>query len=84
MKVIPDMYDMLIGKVRISSLIGMPLIEINQSIMPVWQIFVKRFFDIFLSILAMILLSPLYLVLAIAVKISSKGPVIYSHERIGR
>ena len=58
-KVIPDMYDMLIGKVRISSLIGMPLIEINQSIMPVWQIFVKRFFDIFLSILAMILLSPL-------------------------
>jgi exopolysaccharide biosynthesis polyprenyl glycosylphosphotransferase len=83
-KVIPDMYDMLIGKVRISSLIGMPLIEINQNIMPVWQIFVKRFSDILLSILAMILLSPLYLVLAIAVKISSPGPVIYSHERIGR
>ena len=82
-KVIPDMYDMLIGKVRISSLIGMPLIEINQNIMPVWQIFVKRFSDIFLSILAMILLSPLYLVLAIAVKMSSPGPVIYSHERIG-
>ncbi|MBO7134341.1 MAG: sugar transferase [Bacteroidales bacterium] len=83
-KVIPDMYDMLIGKVRISSIIGMPLIEINQNIMPVWQLFAKRFFDIVLSILAMILLSPLYLVLAIAVKISSRGPVIYSHERIGR
>ena len=75
--VIPDMYDMLI-------VIGMPLIEINQNVMPVWQLFAKRFFDIVLSILAMILLSPLYLVLAIAVKISSPGPIIYSHERIGR
>jgi len=77
------MYDMLIGKVRISSIIGMPLIQINQNIMPVWQLFAKRFFDIVLSLLAMIILSPLYLVLAIAVKISSPGPVIYSHERIG-
>ena len=83
-KVIPDMYDMLIGKVRISSIIGMPLIEINQNIMPVWQLFAKRFFDIVLSILAMILLSPIYLVLAIAVKVSSPGPIIYSHERIGQ
>ena len=83
-KVIPDMYDMLIGKVRISSIIGMPLIEINQNIMPVWQLFAKRFFDIVLSILAMILLSPIYLVLAIAVKASSPGPIIYSHERIGQ
>lgn len=82
-KVVPDMYDMLIGKVRISSIIGMPLIQINQNIMPVWQLFAKRFFDIVLSLLAMIVLSPLYLVLAIAVKMSSPGPVIYSHERIG-
>ena len=53
-KVIPDMYDMLIGKVRISSIIGMPLIEINQSVMPLWQIFLKRFFDIVFSIRAKI------------------------------
>ncbi|MBO4613538.1 MAG: sugar transferase [Bacteroidales bacterium] len=83
-KVIPDMYDMLIGKVRITSIIGMPLIAINQDVMPVWQLFAKRFFDIVLSILAMVILSPLYLVLAIAVKMSSPGPIIYSHERIGR
>lgn len=51
--------------------------------MPVWQLFAKRFFDIVLSLLAMIILSPLYLVLSIAVKMSSPGPVIYSHERIG-
>lgn len=83
-KVIPDMYDMLIGKVRITSIIGMPLIEINQNIMTVWQLFVKRASDIVFSVLAMIILSPLYLALAIAVKISSPGPVFYSHERIGR
>lgn len=83
-KVIPDMYDMLIGKVRISSIIGMPLIEINQNIVPVWQTFVKRLLDVIFSILALLLLLPLYIVLAVLVKMSSPGPIFYSHERIGK
>lgn len=83
-KVIPDMYDVLVGKVRINTIIGMPLIEINQNIMPVWQQFVKRFFDIVISVLAMIILSPLYATLAILVKLTSTGPVFYSHYRAGK
>lgn len=83
-KVIPDMYDILIGKVRMESIFGVPLIDINQNIMPIWQQHTKRFLDIVLSILAMIILLPVYLVLAIGVKISSQGPVIYSHYRIGK
>ncbi len=83
-KVIPDMYDILIGKVRMSSIFGMPLIEINHNIMPVWQQQVKRFLDIFLSICAIIILLPLYIALAIGVKLSSPGPILYSHYRIGK
>jgi len=83
-KVIPDMYDILIGKVRMSSIFGMPLIEINHNIMPVWQQHTKRFLDIFLSTLAILVLVPVYIGLAIGVKLSSPGPVFYSHLRVGR
>jgi exopolysaccharide biosynthesis polyprenyl glycosylphosphotransferase len=83
-KVIPDMYDILIGKVRMSSIFGMPLIEINHNIMPVWQQHTKRFLDVFLSIIAIILLLPVYIALSIGVKLSSPGPILYSHFRVGR
>ena len=83
-KVIPDMYDILIGKVRMSSIFGMPLIEINHNTMPVWQQHGKRFLDVFLSILAIIILLPVYIGLVIGVKLSSPGPVLYSHFRVGR
>lgn len=83
-KVIPDMYDILIGKVRIESIFGVPLIEINQNIMPIWQQYAKRFLDVILSIFAIIILLPVYLFLAIGVKLSSPGPIIYSHYRIGK
>ncbi len=83
-KVIPDMYDILIGKIRMSAIFGMPLIEINHNIMPVWQQHFKRVIDIVFSILALIVLSPLYLFIALGVKFSSPGPILYSHYRVGR
>ncbi|PLX06822.1 MAG: hypothetical protein C0596_14055 [Marinilabiliales bacterium] len=83
-KVIPDMYDILIGKVRMSSIFGMALIEINHNIMPVWQQHAKRFLDIFLSLVAIAILLPVYLLLSIGVKLSSPGPILYSHYRIGK
>jgi exopolysaccharide biosynthesis polyprenyl glycosylphosphotransferase len=82
-KIIPDMYDILSGQVKMTSIFGAPLIEISKSIMPAWESSVKRMFDIVVSIFAMLLGSPIFLFLAIGVKLSSKGPVFYSHERIG-
>ena len=46
--------------------------------------FVKRFFDIVLSLIALVLFSWLFLILAICVKLTSKGPVFYGHERVGK
>ena len=82
-KMVPDMYDILSGQVKMTSIFGAPLIEINREIMPAWQVVLKRVIDIVVSILALIILSPLYLALMIGVKMSSKGPIFYSHERIG-
>lgn len=82
-RIIPKMYDILSGQVKMSSILGAPLIDIKREIMPPWQQYAKRFLDISISIVALILLLPLYMLIAIAVKLSSKGPIIYSHERIG-
>jgi exopolysaccharide biosynthesis polyprenyl glycosylphosphotransferase len=82
-KIIPDMYDILSGQVKMTSIFGAPLIEVSKSIMPAWESFVKRVFDIVVSLLALLLGSPIYLFLAVGVKLSSKGPIFYSHERIG-
>ncbi len=82
-KVIPDMYDILSGSVKMSSIFGAPLIEISREIMPVWEQSVKRIFDVAVSLFVLITFSWLYILLAIAVKLGSRGPVFYSQERIG-
>jgi len=83
-KVTPDMYDILTGMVKMSSIIGTPLIQISHDLMPPWEENLKRILDVVVSLLVLVLMSPLYLILALSVRISSPGPVIYSHERIGR
>lgn len=83
-KIIPDMYDILSGQVKMGNVLGTPLIEISRSIMPVWQQTLKRALDIAISIVVLIVFSPLYLAIAIGVKLGSSGKIIYRHERIGR
>ena len=82
-KIIPDMYDILSGQVKMNSIFGTPLIEIKNKIIPDWQVAVKRFIDVSLSVLVLVGLSWLYLILIILVKISSRGPAFFNQERIG-
>ncbi|MFN7014113.1 MAG: sugar transferase, partial [Bacteroidia bacterium] len=82
-KIIPDMYDILSGSVKMTSIFGAPLIEINRTIMPQWQQSMKRIMDVSISLFTLIGFSWLYLLIALAVKLGSKGPVFYFQERIG-
>lgn len=82
-KVIPDMYDILSGTVRMTGLFGAPLIEVHPYLMPVWQQVLKRMFDIAISITVLLVCLPLFIILAILIKSSSKGPVFFRQERIG-
>ena len=83
-KIIPDMYNILMGSVKMTAIFGALLIEVNPEIMPAWQKTTKRFMDVFISIIALIILLPVFLILAIMVWYSSKGPILYKQERIGR
>ncbi|MBK6730171.1 MAG: sugar transferase [Bacteroidetes bacterium] len=83
-KIIPDMYDIMAGSVKMSNVLGAVLIEIYPDLMPGWQRFIKRGIDIVSSCIVFLLLWPLYVFIAIKVRLSSKGPLIYSQERIGK
>lgn len=83
-KILPDMYDILSGTLKMNNIFGAFLIEVNTQKMPVWQAVTKRFLDISISLFAMIILLPVYLVIAFSVKFSSKGPIFFKQERIGK
>ena len=82
-KITPDARDIIVGSVKMNSIFHSPLIVINNRLMEEWEYSVKRLADIVISLLAMIVLSPVYLVTAIIVKCGSPGPVFYAQERIG-
>lgn len=82
-KITPDMYDILSGSVKMTSIYSTPLIAISKSIMPEWQISIKKTMDILISLFVTVFFMPLFVATAIMVKFSSKGPVFYTHERIG-
>ena len=82
-KMIPNEYQEAIGEVKMTNIFGALLVELQKDSMPVWQIVAKRSLDVFVSACAIIILLPLYVFLAIVVKMSSKGSVLFFQERIG-
>ena len=82
-KITPDARDLIVGSVKMNSIFHSPLIVINNRLMEEWQYSVKRLADIVISVLALVLLSPVFLVTAVIVKLTSPGPVFYAQERIG-
>lgn len=83
-KIIPDMYDILAGSVKMSHVLGAVLIEINHELMPRWQKVMKRTLDIVVSAIVLVVLSPLLAYIALRVKGSSRGPIFYRQIRIGK
>jgi len=67
-----------------SSILGTPLILVNHRLMPAWQELTKLFLDFVVSFIAIIMLLPLGLFLAIIVKFTSRGSIFFRQERIGR
>lgn len=83
-KIIPDMYDILSGQVKMTGIFGAPLIDIKQEIMPIWQQSIKRMLDVAVSLLGLIILLPFFLIIALIIKLTSKGPILFLQERIGK
>ncbi len=81
---VPDLYDFLSGTVKMNAIYGSPLIKISNGLMSAWQENTKRLIDVLFSLIAIVLFLPVFVVLAVIIKTTSKGPVIYKQERVGR
>jgi exopolysaccharide biosynthesis polyprenyl glycosylphosphotransferase len=79
----PDTLDILSGSVKTSNVLGAPLIDLHTGLMPQWQQNIKRLLDIVISFLCLIILSPFLIYIALRVSFSSKGPILYTQERVG-
>lgn len=83
-RIIPDMYDILSGSVKMKNVLGAKLIEIYPDLMPLWQKIIKRGIDIVGAFFALLILSPILIFIAIRVALSSSGSIFYKQERIGK
>jgi exopolysaccharide biosynthesis polyprenyl glycosylphosphotransferase len=77
------MYTILAGSVEMTNIYGALLIEINPDVMPYWQRAIKRLMDIVFSFIALIALIPFFIFSAIAVRMSSPGPIFFLQDRVG-
>ncbi|MGB0603312.1 MAG: sugar transferase [Candidatus Latescibacterota bacterium] len=82
-RITPDLYDIVTGHVRTTQIYGVPLMELKPELMPVWQQSVKRLIDVSVAVGILSLLSPLWLIIIVIIKLTSKGPVFFRQERVG-
>ena len=82
-KIVPDLYEVISGLARTEQISGLPLIEVNFQESNWSSSGMKRFFDFLLSFFLILVLSPFFVLIGLMIKLSSKGPIIYSQERLG-
>ena len=82
-KIAPDTLSFVTAGIRMDDIVGVPMINLTSPRMSEFQKNVKRSFDVIVSILTLLILSPLLAIIAVSVKCSSTGPVIYRQPRVG-
>lgn len=82
-RIIPDLRHFAPLNPHFGDLDGLPVVNIQESPLDAWNSFIKRIFDITFSLFALFLLSVPLLAIAIAIKLTSKGPIFYKQERVG-
>lgn len=83
-RIAPDTLSFVTGNIRLNDILGVPLIDLTSPRINEFEKNLKRLFDVIASLFTMTILSPVLFVTALLVKCSSKGPVIYRQERMGK
>jgi len=83
-KILPDLTDTLYGQVRTAQVRGVPLIEVFPDILSPWERSLKRFLDIIVSLCVLVIGFPFLALIALAIRLDSKGPILYVQKRVGR
>jgi exopolysaccharide biosynthesis polyprenyl glycosylphosphotransferase len=78
-----DLFDVRITRTKLTEIDGIPFLEFPTIPHEDWQVVAKRMMDVAISATALVLLAPLFLIIAAAVKLSSPGPVFFCQDRVG-
>jgi exopolysaccharide biosynthesis polyprenyl glycosylphosphotransferase len=84
MLVDPGLVEVAGPRMHIRPLMGVPLLHIEEPHFTGWRRFIKRTFDLLLTMVGLVLIAPLMLVIALVIKLQDGGPVIFRQRRIGR
>ena len=82
-RVIPDLLQYITFRAGVEDMDGLPVVHLTQVPLTGWMSLVKRTLDLLLSSLALVALSPVYAVIALAIRLSDGGPVLYRQRRMG-
>lgn len=82
-RLVPNLLDVKSTNVEVETLAAVPILAFRQTPLGGWASIIKRIFDVILSGLALFLLSPIYVLIGLLVKLDSPGPVYYRHKRLG-
>lgn len=80
---VPDFFETKAANVDVTTIADIPVVTLKRTPLDGWHKVIKRLFDIVLSFVAVVLLLPVYALIAIAVRIDSPGPVFYKNQRVG-
>jgi exopolysaccharide biosynthesis polyprenyl glycosylphosphotransferase len=83
-QIVPSLYDIVIQRVKLSEVDGIPLIGVSEPRYSFRTVIAKRIFDFCAACLLLVILSPLILLIALGIKLNSKGPVLFRQKRIGK
>ncbi len=83
-RVVPDLFQLSLGGIDVEAISGIPLIGIKQTALTGFNLIVKRAFDLLFTVPFVVLTSPLWALIAAAIKLDSPGPVFFRQERAGK
>lgn len=83
-RILPDLFQMSLARVNVEEIGGLPLLGIKEVSIRGWNQTLKRTIDLLISLVGFILLLPLTALLVLAIKLESRGPVLFRQKRIGR
>jgi len=82
-KIFPDLFQIIATELSIGDLGGLPLLNVRDIALRGWRLTLKRAVDVVGSGVGLIILSPFLVLIAVAIKLDSPGPVFYAQERMG-
>ncbi|MCS7285885.1 MAG: undecaprenyl-phosphate glucose phosphotransferase, partial [Anaerolineae bacterium] len=83
-KIVPDLFQMSLSQIEVDDLSGLPLISVRPLAFRRWEQFIKRAMDLVIASVALVVFTPLMLIIALAIKLDSPGPVLFKQVRVGK